>query len=426
MLRFLIKTAVVLGVLAAIGYFAWPPIAKAIAERNKPRWRTAAVDQGSVTAMVNATGTIKPVTSIAIGSFVSGPIKDLYVKFNQEVKKGELLARIDPRLISANVDRDEAVLKTRNAEVMRVKALLQQALNDERRAGNLEKRNENFIAQAELDQVKFNRMSLEAQLAIAEANILQADASLKNSKANLDFTEIRSPADGMIIDKKVDLGQTLAAQFQTPELFVVGVGMREKMLVFASVDESEIGLIREAAVKKLPVTFTVDAYPDELFEGLIEEVRYSSTTTQNVVTYPVIVGAPNPELKLLPGMTANLSFQVDHVADTIRIPKAALRFFPPDAKQVHPDDQALLEGGSLTEEVFAPDKQESVGDQPASDRVESTIKGRKRHVWHLDGEILRAIEVQVGISDHRFTELRSGKLEKDTQLVTGVKAVGEK
>ena len=272
MLRFLIKTAVVLGVLAAIGYFAWPPIAKAIAERNKPRWRTAAVDQGSVTAMVNATGTIKPVTSIAIGSFVSGPIKDLYVKFNQEVKKGELLARIDPRLISANVDRDEAVLKTRNAEVMRVKALLQQALNDERRAGNLEKRNENFIAQAELDQVKFNRMSLEAQLAIAEANILQADASLKNSKANLDFTEIRSPADGMIIDKKVDLGQTLAAQFQTPELFVVGVGMREKMLVFASVDESEIGLIREAAVKKLPVTFTVDAYPDELFEGLIEEV----------------------------------------------------------------------------------------------------------------------------------------------------------
>ena len=230
----------------------------------------------------------------------------------------------------------------------------------------------------------------------------------------------------MIIDKKVDLGQTLAAQFQTPELFVVGVGMREKMLVFASVDESEIGLIREAAVKKLPVTFTVDAYPDELFEGLIEEVRYSSTTTQNVVTYPVIVGAPNPELKLLPGMTANLSFQVDHVADTVRIPKAALRFFPPDAKHVHPDDRPLLEGGSLTEEVFAPDKQESVGDQPASDRVQSTIKGRKRHVWHLDGEFLRAVEVQVGISDHRFTELRSGKLEKKMQLVTGLKAVGEK
>jgi HlyD family secretion protein len=426
MFKFLLKSAVVLGVLTAIGYFAYGPIAKSIANRNKPRWRTAAVEQGPVTAIVNATGTIKPVMSIAIGSFVSGPIKDLYVKFNQEVTKGELLARIDPRLISANVDRDKAVLETRKAEVMRVKALLQQAVNDEQRAGNVNKRNKDFIAQAELDQVKFNRMSLEAQLVIAEANILQADASLKNSQANLDYTEIRAPDDGMIIDKKVDLGQTLAAQFQTPELFVVGVGMREKMHVFANVDESEIGLIRAAADDKLPVTFTVDAYPDDLFEGFIEEVRYSSTTTQNVVTYPVVVGASNPKLKLLPGMTANLSFQVNHVADTIRIPKAALRFYPPDVKYVHPDDRSILEGGSLIEEASSPDEQEAIGDQPAGERVKSSIKGRTRHVWFIEGEFLRAIEVQVGISDHRFTELRSGKIDKQAELVTGLKAVGEK
>src|SRR5262249_52037125 len=148
------------------------------------------------------------------------------------------------------------------------------------------------------------------------------------SQAQLRYTNIKAPVDGIIINRKIDPGQTLAAQFQAPELFVVAPDMRTKMYVHASVDEADIGLIHEAQRKDLPVTFTVDAYPDDLFEGMIEEIRLSSTTTQNVVTYPVIVAAPNPDLKLLPGMTASISFEVNRRADIIKIPNSALRYFP--------------------------------------------------------------------------------------------------
>lgn len=426
MAKFLLKTLLVLAALTGIGFIAYPPIAKSISERNKPRWRTAKVEKGSITAVVNATGTVKPVKSVQVGSFVSGPIQELYVEFNQEVKQNELLARIDPRLFAADVARDKAVLATRIADVKRAEALLQQAVNDEKRAANLKRRNEDFIAQAELDQVKFNRMSLEAQLEIAKASVEQAQASLTNSQANLDYTEIRSPEDGMIIDRKVDPGQTLAAQFQTPELFVVGVGMRDQMYIFADVDESEIGLIRQAAEDKQPVTFTVDAYPDNLFEGRIVEVRFSSAETQNVVTYPVVVGAPNGDLKLLPGMTANLSFQVSRSAGATKIPKSALRFYPPDPKYVHPDDRKILEGDQEPKASATDDELEETGDAAASERIEARAKRQKRHVWIVDGEFLRAIEVRVGISDHRFSELISGSVTEGQELVTGLKAKGEK
>jgi HlyD family secretion protein len=425
MFKFLLKALIVLGALAAIGYFAYPPIARQIAERNKPRWRLAAVETGSITYSVNATGKVKPVKSVQVGSFVSGPIKELFVKFNQPVKKDELMARIDPRLFAATVAQNKAALDSRKADLKRVEALLQQAVNDEQRAASLKKRNEDFIAQAEMDVVKFNRMSLEAQLAIAKASIEQAEAALSNSQANLDFTEIRAPEDGIIIDRKVEPGQTLAAGFTTPELFVVGVGLREKMLVFADVDESEIGLIRTAAIDKRPVSFTVDAYPDDLFKGEIEEVRFSSTTTQNVVTYPVVVGVANPDLKLLPGMTANLSFQVGHVENVTKIPKMALRFYPASADYVHPDDRGILDG--VMAKPVPPEDAESAAENEdaAPERIAVKQSSRKRHVWYVDGEFLRAIEVTIGISDNRFAELVTGEIKPGIELVVGQKAKGE-
>lgn len=444
MWKFLLKAAIVVGIIGGIGALAWPSIAKAIAERNKPRWRTASVEKGTITKFVNATGGVRPVKSVQVGSFVSGPIQELYVEFNQEVKQGELLAKIDPRLFASVVARDQATLETRKADVLRVKALLQQAINDEARAKALQKQNPDFIAQSEMDQFRFNRMALEAQLVIAEASVQQASASLVNSQANLDYCEIRSPEDGMIIDRKVEPGQTLAAQFQTPELFVVGVGMRDKMHIFADVDESEIGMIREAAKREMPVTFTVDAYPQDLFKGKIEEVRFSSNTTQNVVTYPVVVAAANPDLKLLPGMTANLSFKVQETeGDVIKIPKSALRFYPPDIKYVHPDDRRILEGDwgdtdSDSDEGPAiqvrtaggPGSQASetdeVDESTADERIEMRRREQKRHVWTFDGEYLRAHEVRIGINGNRFAEMLEGDLTEDTVLVTGQKAAGEK
>ena len=237
---------VVLLVLGGIGAAGYRPALDYWHQRNRPQWRTDQVVRGDLVAVVNATGQVKPVLSVQVGSFVSGPIIELPVEFNQEVKKDALLARIDPRIYKAQVDQETAILNVRKAEVKRVEALLQQARNDEQRGEALRERNADFLSDAERDQLKFNRLSLEAQLQVAEASVMQAEASLENAQTNLDYTDIKSPVDGIVIDRKIDPGQTLAAQFQTPQLFVVAPQMREKMHVHALIDEADIGLIPDA------------------------------------------------------------------------------------------------------------------------------------------------------------------------------------
>jgi HlyD family secretion protein len=399
-------------------------------------------------SVVNSTGTINPVLSISVGSFVSGPIKELHVDFNQKVKKGQLMALIDPKLFKASVDRDEAnvanaeanvvsadaQLSTRVFDVDRVSALLEQAENDEQRAVMVRKENMKYISATEMDQFKFNRKSLKAQLDLAKAAVKQAEAgvtaakksydsavaNLEFSKANLGYTEIRAPEDGIIINRKIDPGQTLAAQFTTPEMFIVGIEMEKHMHIIGTVDEADIGLILKAQDRDLPVRFTVDAYPDELFSGKIFQVRQNATTTQNVVTYPVVVEAqnkalPNGQLMLRPGMTASLSFQTEETKETLRIPNAALRFYP-QLQQVRPEDRHLLDNAQPEpkEEQDATQTKRS-----AMDVAESRQKRNHRHVWVVEGRFLRAVEVVTGISDHKFTQLVSGELTDKQMLVTG-------
>jgi HlyD family secretion protein len=396
--------------------FAVPPAIYFIQLRNLPKWRTAEVTEGDVVAVVNATGTIKPVLQISVGAFVSGPIEKLHVSFNQEVKTGDLLAEIDPRIYLSNVARDRAAHQNRVAEVSRVDAQLQQARRDEKRATDLKEENEDFIAQAEIDRVHYGRMALEAQYDIAVSAVSQAEAQLKNSELQLEYTKIRSPVDGVVINRKIDPGQTLAAQFQTPELFIVAPDIREKMHVHASVDEADIGLIMTAQEQKLPVSFTVDAYTD-LFTGQVEEIRLSSTTTQNVVTYPVVVATTNPDLKLLPGMTANLSFEVARRSKVKKIPNAALRFFPM-AQHVRVEDRPLLEG-KARDNNRDPTEVQDTG-LSANERAEARKERTLRHVWVADGLKLRAVEVVVGLSESRFTEMVSGDLKLGDRLVTGI------
>lgn len=411
------RYAIILGVLlvGSACAAAYKPALDYWRKRNLPTWKQAETKRGRIIAVVNSTGTVKPVLSVQIGSFVSGPIKDLYVDFNQEVDKDELLATIDPRIYEASVARDEAVLATSKAEVDRAEAQLQQAINNEVRAHALLEENEDFVSDQELDQLKFNRIALEAALKVARASIDQAQANLDNSRANLGYTEIRSPVSGMIIDRKIDPGQTLAAQFQTPELFVVAPNMREKMHIYASVDEADIGLIRTAREAGRPVHFTVDAYRDDLFEGTIEEIRFSSTELQNVVTYPVIVAAENSDLKLLPGMTASISFRVDESENVIRIPNAALRFYP-DIKHVRQEDRKLLEGKNWEQEA----EENAHVVLSAAEKAEARKQRNRRHVWVVEGELLRAIEVETGLSDSKYTELVAGELHEGQQLVTGI------
>jgi HlyD family secretion protein len=420
-MRRLIRWGIVLGVLGAIGWAAAVPGARYLKERRKVTYREAEVTRGRIVSVVNSTGTVKPVQSVPVGSFVSGPIDEIFVDFNDEVKKGQLMARIDPRIYKANVARDDAVLATRRAEVDRVKAELQQAKNDEARAYALQAENKTFISAAEIDQFKFKRLSLEAQVVVAEANVRQAQANLDQSVANLEYTRITAPTDGVIIDRKVDPGQTVAASFQTPELFVLAPDLRKEVRVFASVDEADIGLISEAQRTRLPVRFTVDAYPGDLFSGTIFQIRRNSTTTQNVVTYPVVVSAANPDLKLLPGMTASISFQVGERAAVLRVPNAALRFYP-QREQVRPEDREVLEGVAAAagkpEDEDERERLEAM--KSAEEKADLRRNRNRRHVWVKDGEFLRAVEVVTGLADGNNTELVSGDLKVGEKLVTGI------
>jgi HlyD family secretion protein len=359
---------------------------------------------------------VEPVQRVSIGAVVSGPVEELLVDYNSPVTKGQLLARIDPSLYQSAEQRDQALLKTRQAEVLRAQALLSQAENEEKRAQELFSANQNFISETELDQLRFNRQARQAECTVAETAVAQALAQLQNSTTNLSYTEIRSPVDGVIVERKVDKGQTLAAQFQTPEMFVVAPEMQQRMHIYASVDEADIGYIRSAQASGQPVRFTVDAYPERIFDsGKIVQVRLSSKEEQSVITYPVIVESPNEDLSLLPGMTANLSFQIESRQGVLKLPNAALRFYP-DRKWVHPDDRQVLDGV---------DQQKNLGEsnesrlQSAEETYDANRRRMLRHVWVVDGKLLRAREVTLGISDSRFTEMLEGNLGEGEVLVIG-------
>ena len=416
-MKTLFRLLLVTGVLSGIGVAAYYPVKTYFDVRNRTQWRTQSVSKGDIAQTVNSTGKVEPIHRVSVGASVSGPISELFVDYNSKVVAGQLMARIDSRIYKSTVARDQALLQTRLAEVARAEALQQQAINDERRGGELKKGNRDFISEAELDQFRFVRMTRDAELQVSKTNVDQAKAQLDNSLANLGYTDILSPCEGVVIEKKIDIGQTLAAQFQTPEMFVVAPEMDRRMHIYASVDEADIGMIRKAQSDGQVVRFTVDAYPEELFDqGKIVQVRLSSTEQQNVITYPVIVETPNTDLKLLPGMTANLSFQIRKRESIVRVPNAALRFYPARDK-VHPDDRKIIDGVDEQRQVVTDTaKQMSADEKAAATRAQNL-----RHVWIAEGKFLRGKPVRTGISDNRYTELIDGELSENDELVVGEK-----
>jgi HlyD family secretion protein len=407
-----LKWLLILGVLgggltyAGVWAKAW------IEKRSEPKYLTVTVSRGPVATVVTSTGTIKPVQSVSVGAFTSGPIKEVRVDFNSVVKKGDVLALIDPRLAQATYDHDLAALEAQTADLGRVDALVKQAKNNERRSKQLAGINKDYIADTDMDTYLYTRLQNEAQYRLSQASIKQAEATLANSKANLEYTRIVSPVDGIVINREVDPGQTVAASFQTPELFVVAPDMDKHMYVYASVDEADIGQIQAAQKSGQVVKFTVDAYPGDLFEGKVHQIRKNSTTTQNVVTYPVVIESPNPDLKLLPGMTANITFQIETKENVLRVPAAALRFVPLPA-QVRPEDRHHVE--SLP--TAAP---ESGQKSTASEKANQSRKRRQRIIWVKDGNLLRAVPVTLGLIENQFAELVDGDLAEGQQVVTGV------
>lgn len=405
----------VLVALAGGAVAGYQPARDYIEAANRPTFRVQRAERGDVTEVINATGTIEPVESVHVGAFVSGTIVTLAADFNNEVEAGDLLAEIDPRLYESNVARDEAALAARKAELQRAEAMLEHAQKDEERAKSTKARSPNSIPDAEIDEVTFSRIAKEAEIEVAEAAVRQAEANLGNSKANLDYTRIVAPVSGIVIDRKIDRGQTVAAQFQTPELFVIAPDMRERVRIFAAVDEADIGRIRASRESGRPLRFTVDAYPGEVFTGEIEQVRLNSDTLQNVVTYPVVLTAANPDLKLLPGMTADISFEIDSRTDVLRIPNAALRFFP-KREHVREADLPILDGEELLDDL----RTSSAGRPDADSRAEAE-EDRRRHIWVEEDGLLRAVAIETGLSDYRSTEVVAGEIDEGTALVVGVR-----
>jgi HlyD family secretion protein len=442
-MRFFIKLVIVLFTLIGLGWIAYQPLAERWRERNKPQWETEKVIRADAKRIITSTGKIEPVLKVSVGAFVSGPIVEIHVDFNDEVKKGDLLAKVDPTLYQAAVDRDQASLTTREAEVTRVEAQLLLAKNNLERGEKLRQKNERYLSDREMDGLRAEFAAQEALLRVAKATVQQARAQLENSLTNLEYCEIRSPVDGVILERKIDRGQTLASQFQTPELFIVAPDLRKRLHVFATVDESDIGLIRKASEQKLPVFFTVDAYPDEVFTGLIEQIRLSATELQNVITYPVVVATENPDLKLLPSMTAQLSFEVESVSDVLKVPNSALRFFPEDAQWVREEDRKLLDGsqwnrermgkyqdsGDSTENARDNAEPASASNSSLSDQDSAPTSGdgsrkkssSQRHVWMVKNDHLEALEIEVGFAESRYTIVAKGQLEEGMELVTGLK-----
>jgi HlyD family secretion protein len=411
----LIRWAIILGILVGLGWLAAGPGLAYWKERNRINYREAAVTRGKIIAVVNATGTIKPVRQVTVGSFVGGPIIKINVDYNDLVTKDQVLAKIDPQLYEAAVARDRASLERSKADVQKAEAQLNQAKNNLARAESLRQQNKNFISDQEMDTFKYTYEGLKADLEVAKTSVSLAQANLDQSVTNLGYTDIKAPEPGVVIDRKIDQGQTVQAQFQTPELFIVAPDLKAEMYVHANVDEADIGNIRKAQAENQPVHFTVDSYPDDRFDGRIFQVRQSSTTTQNVVTYPVVVSARNPDLKLMPGMTASLSFQLKEVQGVLRIPNAALRFYP-QREQVRVEDREILEIKGVAKE----ESDASSSTPSADEKVELRRQRHQRHVWVVDGDFLRAIPVVTGITSNQYTEVVSGDLKEGDKLVTGI------
>jgi HlyD family secretion protein len=367
MKKILIAFAVLLA-LGTGGYFMFR------SDQSDQKYRTEKVTRGDIVSSITATGAVNAVTTVLVGTQVSGTIKNIYVDFNSPVKKGQLIAQIDPAIFEAQVAQARANVLSAKANVE--KAVV--ALADARRTLNRQRAlfAKNLIARSDVDAAETAYDTAGTQVSAAKAQLSQTEAALHIAETNLRYTRIESPVNGIVVSRNVDTGQTVAASFQTPTLFNIAQDLT-KMQIDSSVAEADIGKIRVGQ----PVEFTVDAYPDSPFKGNVSEIRNAPITVQNVVTYDVVVKVDNSELKLKPGMTANVSIIVSSKNGVLRVPNAALRF------------------------------------RPAEKRDPNEKKEKGRGVWVLENNVPKRISVTTGMSDGTYTEVLSGEIREGQEVI---------
>lgn len=392
-----IKKLILLVIIAALGYGGYyyfyheSPVSYGLT--------TQAISRGNITSTVTATGELNAISVVEVGTQVSGIVKELYVDYNSNVKAGQLIALIDPSVQQLALSDAEANLLAMQASVSSAQASLQNAETQLRRNQELLRRN--LIAKSTVDTSETDVAVKRAALRDARAKVAQGKVAVERAKTNLGYTRITSPVNGIVIDKKVEAGQTVASSYQTPTLFKIAQDL-SKMKIETKVDEADIGTVKEGQ----RVTFRVDAFPDEQFNGKVVQVRIAPSTTDNVVTYTVIIHVDNDDLKLKPGMTANVTIETANVENVLRIPVAALRFTPPEdlLKTISFDRNILTMRKTLDSGTLWPER---------------------------NGIMMRPVRVKTGITDGRFVELvneihesDSGRniLRENTKLVINAQA----
>ena len=402
-----------------------------------PKWRTAPVERGPLQVSVTATGTLQAVVTVQVGTQVSGTVSAIYADFNSQVKKGEVIARIDTTLLRASLADAESNLEKAAAQA-------RQAEDQRKRTQALFERD--LVSRSDLDQAVANA-------SVARANQASARAQVDRARINLRYAIIVSPIDGTVLSRAVDVGQTVAASFNTPTLFTIAGDLRQ-MQVQASVDEADIGKVRVGQ----RATFSVDAYPDTNFAGEVLQVRLNPVVNQNVVSYDVVISVPNPDLRLMPGMTASLSIAVARKEDALQVPAAALRFSPPDApgREARGGRRSGGDAGAASRAGAGDAAQAAPRAAPPGGNGQDTLaakspdtgaaavtgpggqggkagKGRGAGQWAgkrdraqgrvyvLEGGKPKAVEVRVGLSDGSHTEI-AGPLEPGTEVITGTES----
>jgi HlyD family secretion protein len=346
---------------------------------------TTAASRGDIVQAVTATGTVNPVVTVQVGTYVSGPIVQMLCDFNTQVKKGQLCAKIDPSTYQTTLDLAQANLANGIAQLHKDEATLAYAKVTYERDQKLIR--DDVISQDALDSAKSVYEAAVAQVGVDRASIMQQQASVRAAKINLGYTNIISPVDGTVVARNVDLGQTVAASFQTPTLFLIAQDLT-KMQVDTNVSESDVGPV-QAGQK---AGFTVDAFPDRTFWGSVAQVRQSPITVQNVVTYDVVIAVSNPELLLMPGMTANARIVTAERDGVLKVPLQALRFSPTgtDEHQHH---------------------------HGAANGTKTAQSDRNGHLWVSDGGKLRRVKIVRGLDDGNVVEIVSGDLHPGDQVI---------
>jgi HlyD family secretion protein len=380
------------------------------------KFETSKVDRGPIVAKVTASGTLSALVTVQVGSQVSGRIREILADYNSNVKKGQVIAKLDPMLLSATLEQARANYNAAQGDLLKAKVQAQDAARQLARQRSLAERK--LTAQADYDTAEANAGMADASVASAQGRVEQMRAALHQAQVNLDYATIESPIDGVVISRSVDVGQTVAASLQTPTLFVIAEDLR-KMQVDTSVAEADVGKLESG----MTAAFNVDAYPTDRFEGRVRQIRNAATNVQNVVTYDAVIDVANPDLKLRPGMTANVTFVHANRTNALRVVNAALRFKPAPELLADPADRPKRWQGQSNGAAAQAQAQAQPRAQPRRPKPLTDTAPDRRTLWVLRHKRPVPVQVRVGITDGTHTEILEG-VEEGDEIIIDVASTG--